>query len=368
MSVTTRAAGLEDVGGGAPLPPPRGPLSEYVLERLIDVPTRPAPRAPGPVDEEIGDPLVDEDLALALYVLYELHYRSFSGVSDEWEWDPGLLTLRSEMEACFERAIIDDLLDSDIWAASGLEEHPDRLAHPDAEDIPGLLRAMIDADDDPSLSRRIETQASKEQMLEFLIHRSAYQLKEADPHSWAIPRLSGPAKAALVEIQSDEYGGGDADFVHAHLFARALEAAGLNAEYGFYLERIPGPTLAAVNLMSFFGLHRAWRGAIAGHLAVFEMTSTQPNRRYGNALRRLGFPAAALEFFDEHVEADAVHENIAAHDLAANLARDEGLGRSILIGAGALIRADQRFARSVRECWDRGESTLLPHEQALSAP
>ena len=33
------------------------------------------------------------------------------------------------------------------------------------------------------------------------MHRSAYQLKEADPHTWAIPRLSGSVKAALVEVE-----------------------------------------------------------------------------------------------------------------------------------------------------------------------
>src|SRR3712207_8445227 len=42
----------------------------------------------------------------------------------------------------------------------------------------------------------------------FRSQRSIYTLKEADPHSWAIPRLTGRAKAALVEIQSDEYGEG----------------------------------------------------------------------------------------------------------------------------------------------------------------
>ena len=57
-----------------------------------------------------------------------------------------------------------------------------------------------------------------------LMQRSAYTLREADPHSWAIPRLEGRAKAALVEIQSDEYGGGRPQRVHAELFARAMRA------------------------------------------------------------------------------------------------------------------------------------------------
>ena len=58
-----------------------------------------------------------------------------------------------------------------------------------------------------------------------------------------------------------------------------MEALGLDARYGAYLEHIPAITLATVNLMSMLGLHRRRRGAIVGHLALFEMTSSLPNRR-----------------------------------------------------------------------------------------
>ena len=140
----------------------------------------------------------------------------------------------------------------------------------------------------PSLSRHIEREATLDQLLEFLVHRSAYQLKEADPHSWAIPRLSGAPKAALVEIQADEYGGGRPERMHARLFADTMEALGLDAATAPTSTRCPAATLATVNLMSLCGLHRRLRGAIVGHLALFEMTSSIPNRRYANGLRRLG--------------------------------------------------------------------------------
>src|SRR3712207_9174739 len=72
------------------------------------------------------------------------------------------------------------------------------------EDMDMALRAIDEADDAPSLSQHLERRGTVEQVLEFVVHRSAYQLKEADPHAWAIPRLSGPPKAALVEIEVDE--------------------------------------------------------------------------------------------------------------------------------------------------------------------
>jgi hypothetical protein len=210
------------------------------------------------------------------------------------------------------------------------------------------------------LSSYVRLKANLDQVREFLVHRSAYQLKEADPHSWAIPRLSGQPKAAMIEIQADEYGGGRADWIHAELFARSMRAMGLDRTYGAYLDLIPAVTLATVNLMSLFGLHRRWRGAIVGHLALFEMTSSIPNRRYAEGLRRLGFDGEATLFFDEHVEADAVHENVAAVDLAGGLVRQESDAcASVLWGAQALAHLDARWARHVLDCWREGRTSLL---------
>jgi hypothetical protein len=222
------------------------------------------------------------------------------------------------------------------------------------------LRAIAEAEDGPSLSRHLERSGTLDEVLEFVVHRSAYQLKEADPHAWVIPRLSGQAKAAAVEIEADEFGGGRADRIHAVLFAQSMEELGLDPSYGAYLDRIPALTLATVNLMSLLGLHRRWRGAIVGHLALFEMTSSLPNRRYGNALRRLGFGARATDFFDEHVEADAVHEAIAAVDLAGGLVRSEpALAGDVLWGARTLAAIEARWSAELLAAWEAGRSSLL---------
>jgi hypothetical protein len=298
---------------------------------------------------EIADPLADEDLHLALYCCYELHYRGFDEVDEGWEWDPALLALRARLEAVFEAGLVEALAG---WTPP--------QANASTMDV--ALRAIVDADDGPSLSRYLETQGTVEQFREFLVHRSAYQLKEADPHSWAIARLCGPPKAALVEIQADEYGGGDPARVHATLFAQTMAAAGLDDTYGAYLDRLPGVTLATVNLMSLFGLHRRNRGKIVGHLALFEMTSSIPNRRYATGLRRLGIDTVdATGFFDEHVTADAVHENIAAVDLAGGLVRVEPLlVDDILFGARALVELEARWATMLLDAWHADRMALRP--------
>ncbi len=332
------------------VPQPRGALTEWLLAELAQ-PVQALSPPPIPSPE---DPLADDDLHLALYLCYELHYRGLPGVADEWEWEPSLLAVRRELEACF------------VAGLHAVVPQPQRPASPEEMDF--ALRAVADADDGPSVSRFLERHATLDQVLEFLVHRSAYQLKEADPHSWALPRLAGPPKAALVQIQADEYGGGRADRIHAQLFANAMEELGLDARYGAYVDRIPGVTLATVNLMSLFGLHRGHLGAIVGHLAVFEMTSSLPNARYARALRRLGCGARATDFFDEHVEADAVHENVAAVDLAGGLARQQpALTGDILWGAATLVELDARFARHLLGAWEAGESSLRADCARLTA-
>ena len=322
------------------LPAARGPLTEALYALLGNAGDAP------PVAPDLSaatDVLYDDDLQLALYLSYELHYAALEGVDDRQEWNPLLLTFRGGLESEFDAALR-------------------RLVPEPAREAPSVgeeLQRLVVEDDGPPLSRYVETQASLEQLLEHVVHRSAYQLKEADPHSWAIPRLTGPAKAALVEIQADEYGGGRPDRIHAVLFENTMRALGLDARYGAYLEWLPGITLATVNLMSYFGLHRRHRGALAGHLAVFEMTSSIPNRRYGNGIRRLGLGPDVTHFYDEHVEADAVHESIAAWDLANTLALAEPeLESDILFGARALLTLEARWAAHLLDSWKAGRTSL----------
>lgn len=331
----------------AALPEAAGPTGELVFDLL----SRPAAEADGldlaeevkGIAGELADPLGDDDLQLTLYACYELHYRSFADVDPDWEWNPALLAARAQLERTFFAALEDEVPVEPV----------------DPGEVGDRLFELERESEGVSLSRRLEAGASLEQFREFVVHRSLYQLKEADPHSWAIPRLAGPPKSALLEIQGDEYGCGRPERMHSALFAKTMRALGLDDHENAYLDRAPGVTLATVNLMSGLGLHRKRRGAIVGHLAMFEMTSSQPNRRYANALRRLGFGGEAVDFFDEHVEADAVHENIAAYDLAGGLARAEPeLAGDILFGAGALLYLEDRLARHLLEAWD-GDRTSL---------
>lgn len=328
-----------DLAAG-PLPTPRGPLSGWVVDVLAGPLARRVP-APPPVTD---DPLYGDDAPLALYCLYELHYRGFAGVDENWEWDPALLAARQGLEARFEGR-----LRAEVPEAGPCGDISRRLREICAPSEP---RA-------PSVSTHLAGVGTEAQLKEFVIHRSVSQLKEADPHTWAIPRLAGRAKAALVEIQRDEYGEGRARDMHQNLFGLTMERLGLDTGYNAYLDHFPGVTLTTANLVSFFGLHRRWRGALVGHLAVFEMTSVDPMADYSRALHRLGHDSAARHFFDAHVVADAHHSSVAADDLAGELVRQEPhLAADIVLGAQAVMAVEAVFDAHLLASWAAGRTSL----------
>ncbi|MEU3690882.1 iron-containing redox enzyme family protein [Streptomyces narbonensis] len=333
---------LSAVGPAPRLVEGRGELSRAVTEALR---SGSAPQyAAGAVP---GADAWGEDLQLALYLLYELHYRGFEGVDDAREWDPELLLLRRAMEGRFLEALRAELPDMPRTAA---------------EAFAPLLVEPVDLTG--SLSHRLETEGELWHLREYAALRSLYHLKEADPHVWVIPRLTGRAKASMAAIEYDEFGAGRADRVHARLFADLMADLGLDPTYGRYLDHAPAPLLATVNLMSLFGLHRALRGALVGHFACVEITSSPGSRRLARAMRRCGAGAAAEHFYAEHVEADAVHEQVVRHEVVDGLLTDEPvLETDVVLGCAATVFLEDRLADHIRDAWDRGASALrLPLE------
>ncbi|MGY1699628.1 iron-containing redox enzyme family protein [Geodermatophilus sp. SYSU D00766] len=334
------------------LPEPRGPLTAALRDDLLaGAVSAAAVELARTTAEAAAEPLLDEDLQLALAVCYELHYRGFDGVDDVLEWDPDLLTLRASLERRHLAAL------RDLTGPTAATDDP----------VDQQLAALIAADDGPSLSRYMARSGTPEQWREYLTLRSVYHLKEADPHTFAIPRLSGRAKAAMVEIQADEYGGGSAERMHSELFAGMMRDLGLDAGYGALWDAAPAVAFTTVNTMSLFGLHRRWRAAALGHLACVEMTSSEPSRRYSSGLRRLGHGERTTVFYDEHVEADAVHEQIAAVDMCGSLvAEDRALADDVVFGAACSLALDGLAAGHLLGAWEAGRSALRG-EPALAA-
>ncbi len=323
------------------LPEPRGPISLSVLEQLAE-------RAPLRYLTRVETSLADADpagldLQLALYVCYELHYRGFAGVDANWEWNAGLLYLRGRLE---------ELFLEDVRRGVGEIE-------PDVSALEELDKLCVEPVNGSGPSYHLRDKGTWEQMREYFAHRSLYHLKEGDPHAWAIPRLTGQAKASFVAVEFDEFGAGKGARLHQQLFADLMAAAGLDTTYLGYLGDVPAETLAVVNLMSMFGLHRRLRGCAVGHFAATEVTSPPGSRRMVQALQRLGAPQECWAFYAEHVEADAVHEQVVRTDVVGDLvAREPELDRDVVFGIRAFDLVENRLADHLMQCWRGGRSSL----------
>ncbi|NNG89275.1 iron-containing redox enzyme family protein [Streptomyces cacaoi] len=337
-STLTRTAGRAE----APLPGARGALTEALLAALRTPPgagrTSRAGRSPWP--GLAGADPYGEDVQLALQLCYELHYRGLRDVDPEWEWDPELLRLRGELER-----LLLDRVRSEVAGGT---------------DVTAELGALlVEPAGGAGLSRRLAERGTWQQMREYFVHRSVYQMKEADPYLWAVPRLHGRPKAGLVAVEYDEYGAGHAERVHAQLFADLMAAAGLDSGYLHHLDDVPAPALAVVNLTSLFGLHRRWRGALVGHFTAVETTTASSARRMTAALRRLDAPEECVHFYAEHIEADAVHEQVMRRDVVSALLEQEpALAADLVLGIQAIGLLEDRLSRHLETAWDAGTTSL----------
>lgn len=235
-----------------------------------------------------------------------------------------------------------------------------RARLPGGDDTDAALAALLVEDPEAyGVSHHLLEAGRWWELREYVAHRSIYHLKEADPHAWVIPRLLGQSKAALVAVEFDEFGGGRGERMHARLFADLMEVVGLDSRYGRYLEHAPAPMLATVNLMSLCGLHRALRGALVGHFAAAEITTPPSADRMVRALTRLGAAPECAEFFTEHIEADAVHEQIMRRDVIGDLlAREPELAADVVFGIQATGYLEDRLGAHLLECWRSGRTSL----------
>lgn len=330
------------------LPAPRGPISTALFACLSGAPGPLPPQLTELVDalpETTADARSDEDVQISLWTCYGLTYAGFDGVDVRWEWEPSLVAVRSGMEAAFER---------DIFAEVRMPEDltPER--------VPAFLMDICSGS--AALTKFLKYMhhnATIEQFREMVIHRSIDALHEGDAHTWAIPRVSGRTKSALIEIQADEYGGGMPGRSHGELYEILMSELDLDPEYGAYIEQIPAASLGLHNVRSMFGLHNRWRGRILGNLAATEIGSSLINRHFSEGLARLGGSKKARWFYDEHILADAVHEQLAAHDVCGAFVADyPDEWEQVVLGALATLNLRGLFARAVVDPW-AAETTSL---------
>lgn len=96
-----------------------------------------------------------------------------------------------------------------------------------------------------------------------------------------------------------------------------------------------------------------------GHFGCVEVTSSPGSRRLAAAMRRTGAGPAAVRFYTEHVEADAVHEQVVRHEVVGGLLADEPhLAGDVAFGVDATVLLEDRLAAHLLRAWRSGGSAL----------
>lgn len=312
-----------------PLPRPVGPNSQLAISALRRARVG-APALP-------SDPF-DRDTQLAWFMLNEASFAGWSTIDDAAEWYPDVVALRQRFEN---------------WFSTLVEQRFGDITDP-ALAVDQILNGL----DGPSMSRHLADHGTRDQVTESLMLRYPYQNKEADPHTFAIPRLAGAEKRALIEIQTGEYGVGHAS-THAELFNNALSALTVRSDHTDIIDRLPGIAFATSNLVAMGGLNRALRGVAIGQLALFEMDSVSPNGIMVEACDRLALPAATRRFFDVHVMADAEHQVIARQAFLEHYPTTEPeQAGNVLFGIKAQHEIDVELALTAIGAWTDGRSAL----------
>src|ERR1700689_1905534 len=279
------ASGHDRVVADWPLLPwPRGPLSATVVSALQ--------RQPGTLGATPPltnlDALSDDDFQLALYLCYEMNYRGLAKA--EWEWDPGLLNFRTELERVFEERLREEI-----------GQLPSRLFH----DVVADFEELVSDSTSSSLGTYLSQSGTIDQFREFCVPRSAHQQRSFDTERPAALSRAEENELVKVLIPFDEWGTGEAGRVRASFLADVMTSLGLDPSYGSYVEILPGVTLATANLATMFALHPHWRAALVGQLSVAEMTSMESMERYRKALFRFGLRPVGRRFANADVVVDS---------------------------------------------------------------
>lgn len=324
------------------LPWPRGPLSASVVSALQ--------RQPGTLGATPPltnvDAMSDDDFQLALYLCYEMNYRGLANA--EWEWDPGLLNFRTELERIFVARLRDEI----GYATARLPG-----------EMMSALEELVADCASSSLAMYLSASGTIDQFREFCVHRSAHQQRSIESETRARPRRADEDEAAMAMIPFDEWGSSDARRVRADFLSAVMTALGLDSSHGSYVEILPGVTLATANLASMFALHPLWRAALVGQLAVSEMTSMESMERYSHALFRFGLERVGRRFSQVDIVVDARRPPLARSQIVAGLiGAGPQLGADLLFGASAVMMLEQRFGDHLLDSWTENRSSLVPWE------
>jgi len=277
----------------------------------------------GLADAEPLDCFDARDALLAIYELWNAPLRDLHG-RERHQNHPGVAALKWRLEAQF-------LAELERWASE---------SGPSSADTCAALRRLARQDDHGVYDWLAHT-ADDYQLRQFLALEGGPDAGFDDLVAAGQMGLAGGAKVVMAANYWDEMGRGRPEDVHTVLHDRmkaALELPRLSRS------QLPQSSLDRAALNGLLATNRWLQPELIGALGLTELQAGPRCRKVVHALTRLGAPADALPFYEEHAGTDPRHAKEWLEGVVRPLVdADPGWGPRIVRGASWRAEANSRL-------------------------
>jgi hypothetical protein len=225
----------------------------------------------------------------AMATLLDIHALHLAPVTEldgaeQWQHHPRVMALKHRLE---ERL------------RSRLDDPP---AHVD--DAAEAMRRLAHDESVPPVYEWLAEEASLDELVEFVSFEGGPDADFDDLVAICQIGLSGLPKLTLGANYWDEMGRGELVDVHTVLHSRMVDALGVRA---IPSDELPVSALERKALNGYLATNRSLQPELLGSLGFIECQAGPRCRRVVAGMRRLGVPAAAVPFYEEHAAADPRH-------------------------------------------------------------
>jgi len=280
-----------------------------------------------------GDPRLLDQLAAAealdrfdamdaLLGIHELWSAPLAGLDgrERFQGHPGVAALKWRLESGL-MALLDE------WTAP---------RGPSSADACAALRRMARRDDD-GVYDWLATAADGDQLRRFIALEGGPDAGFDDLVAICQVGVGGGPKVVLAANYWDEMGRGEVGNVHTVLHDRMVAALGLRSQ-------LPQSSLDRVALNGLLATNRWLQPELIGALGLTELQAGPRCRKVVQALVRLGVPAEARPFYEEHATVDPRHGKEWLDGVVGPLVADNpGWGPRIVRGAAWRAEVNRRL-------------------------
>lgn len=279
------------------------------------------------------DPSDDREALCTLLDVYALHLAPITELdgAEVWQHHPAVAALKGALEARF-RARLDD------------------GPCPAGGDRAPTFRRLANQELVPPVYKWLAEGAERDEFVEFISIEGGPDADFDDLVAICQLGLVGLPKLTLARNYWDEMGRGESSAVHTELHRDMANALRIRA---VPVEELPTEALERKALNGLLATNRALQPEMIGSLGLIECQAGPRCRKVVAGMRRLGLPAGALPFYEEHSVADPRHgKDWVEQAIAPLIEQHPEWGPRIRRGAQWRANVNRRFFAAMASSFD----------------